>query len=53
MGPLTLFLCTNTLLPPEIARVQPCRVFWEMPGCLFVAVSGFKCFSFYCILQMQ
>lgn len=48
-----LFLSINTLLPPEIAWVQPCAVFQEMPACFFVAVYGFKCFSFYCILQIQ
>lgn len=51
MGPLILFLCINTLLPPEIAWVQSCTVFQEMPGRFFVAVYGFKCFSFYCILH--
>ena len=48
-----LFLCINTLLPPEIAWVQSCTAFQEMPGCFFVAVYCFRCFSFYCILQMQ
>lgn len=52
-GPPTLFLCANTLLPPEMARGRPCTVFEEMPGCFFVAFYGFKCFSFYCTLQMQ
>lgn len=53
MEPSILFLCVTTLLPPKIACIQSCSVFWEMPGCFFVVVYGFKCFSFYCILQMQ